>query len=53
MQTIQELLTAIQPLDEQKQAQAAQHIDGLVKPLIFLTYCNAAARISSSETGGS
>lgn len=33
MQTIQELLAAIQPLDEQKQAQAAQHIDGLVKPL--------------------
>ncbi|WP_333854232.1 nicotinate-nucleotide--dimethylbenzimidazole phosphoribosyltransferase [Leclercia sp.] len=33
MQTIQELLAAIQPLDKDKQMQAAQHIDGLVKPL--------------------
>src|SRR5438094_864319 len=27
--------------------------DGLVNPLIFLTNCNDAARISSSVTGGS
>src|SRR5690348_7609988 len=27
--------------------------DGLVKPLIFLTNCSEAARISSSVTGGS
>src|SRR5215211_6204528 len=27
--------------------------DGLLKPLILRTYCNAAARISSSFTGGS
>ncbi len=33
MQTIQDLLAAIAPLDKNKQAQAAQHIDGLVKPL--------------------
>ena len=33
MQTIQDLLAAIAPLDKSKQAQATQHIDGLVKPL--------------------
>lgn len=33
MQTIQDLLAAIAPLDKNKQAQATQHIDGLVKPL--------------------
>ncbi|MDU1084084.1 MAG: nicotinate-nucleotide--dimethylbenzimidazole phosphoribosyltransferase, partial [Leclercia adecarboxylata] len=33
MQTIQDLLAAIAPLDKNKQKQAAQHIDGLVKPL--------------------
>ncbi|MEB6380942.1 nicotinate-nucleotide--dimethylbenzimidazole phosphoribosyltransferase [Leclercia adecarboxylata] len=33
MQTIQELVAAIRPLDKNKQAQAARHIDGLVKPL--------------------
>lgn len=33
MQTIQDLLAAITPLDKNKQAQATQHIDGLVKPL--------------------
>jgi hypothetical protein len=27
--------------------------DGFVKPLIFLTNCNDAARTSSSVTGGS
>jgi hypothetical protein len=27
--------------------------DGLLKPLIFLTNCSDAARISSSVTGGS
>ena len=26
--------------------------DGLLKPLIFLTYCRDAARISSGVTGG-
>ena len=33
MQTIQDLVAAIRPLDQQKQALAAAHIDGLVKPL--------------------
>ena len=28
-------------------------LEGLLKPLIFLTNCNDAARISSSVTGGS
>jgi len=28
-------------------------LDGLLKPLTFLTNCSAAARISSSVTGGS
>lgn len=33
MQTIQDLVAAIRPLDQHKQALAAAHIDGLVKPL--------------------
>src|SRR6185369_9364116 len=32
---------------------ASLTFDGLLKPLIFLTNCSAAARISSSVTGGS
>src|SRR5262249_50395551 len=32
---------------------ASLAFDGLLKPLTFLTYCNEAARISSSVTGGS
>jgi hypothetical protein len=32
---------------------ASLAFDGLLKPLIFLTYCSDAARISSSVTGGS
>lgn len=33
MQTIKDLVAAIRPLDQHKQALAAAHIDGLVKPL--------------------
>jgi len=33
MQTIQDLVAAIRPLDQHKQVLAAAHIDGLVKPL--------------------
>lgn len=33
MQTLQDLVAAIRPLDQHKQALAAAHIDGLVKPL--------------------
>jgi len=32
---------------------AAFACDGLAKPLTLRTYCSAAARISSSVTGGS
>ena len=33
METLQEVIAAIRPLDAEKQAQAARYIDGLVKPL--------------------
>lgn len=43
MQTIQQLVAAIRPLDESKLARAAQHIDGLVKPLNSLGRLEALA----------
>lgn len=43
MQTIQDLVAAIRPLDDNKKAQAARHIDGLVKPLNSLGRLEALA----------
>ncbi|MWL74642.1 nicotinate-nucleotide--dimethylbenzimidazole phosphoribosyltransferase, partial [Escherichia coli] len=43
MQSIEALVAAIAPLDAEKMAQAAQHIDGLVKPLNSLGRLEALA----------
>jgi hypothetical protein len=43
-------IAAISPTAAKNAASLA--FDGLLKPLTFLTNCNAAARISSSLTGG-
>lgn len=43
MQRIQELVAAIAPLDTEQMAKAAQHIDGLVKPLNSLGRLEALA----------
>lgn len=43
MTTLQELVAAIRPLDKSKQEQAAQYIDGLVKPLNSLGRLEALA----------